>query len=270
MRTAGRFSAGFACLTIDGVDAMLLGRSRKVLVMALHEEINYKLRQLWKNTLQRGNWPPGLEKLWPIQYPPFRLGAVLFVGLNPSADLDYPMVRKHARALEIRDPAQFDDDRVAAEVVALEAKARGLVDSRAMHPFYRPFPVLAPKKYGWEHIDVFAVRATDQAKLKKALGLDRSWTEFARQQFRLFIHAVEVLRPVAMVVVNALASRLIQQYGSVPDDSFREDKGYHVWLLGGHAIPVFFSGTLTGKRALDVYSRNRLKWHIRWALAENF
>ncbi|MEW6046607.1 MAG: hypothetical protein AB1609_09010 [Bacillota bacterium] len=227
--------------------------------METHEEINRRLRQLWKDTLEPGPWPPALDKLWPIQYPPLRSGAVLFVGLNPSADLEHPVVKEYAPDLRIERASQLDDERIASRVLELEAEAR------RRHPFFRPFNELAPDG-NWEHLDVFAVRATQQNVLKEALQLDQGGSHFARRQFRVFVRAVEQLQPMAIVVVNALASELIQRGGPVPDNCFHEEKGYHVWSLRGRPTPVFFSGMLTGQRALDRYSRDRLGWHIRWAL----
>lgn len=44
------------------------------------------------------------------------------------------------------------------------------------------------------------------------------------------------------------------------------ESGYHNLVLGSLKIPLFFSGMLTGQRALDNGSFERLKWHIKKAV----
>ncbi len=48
-----------------------------------------------------------------------------------------------------------------------------------------------------------------------------------------------------------------------------EDAGFHHRRSVARATPWFFSGILTGQRALDNHSFKRLRWHVRRALASS-
>lgn len=216
---------------------------------------NIELRNLWKSTLNNGEWPPALVSRWPMQYPPFQIGSLVFVGLNPSHRDTGPSL------FDLGSPTELDDDRKGSTIVATEAEyLGGLWPARPRHAYYRPFPDLTPTGFSWAHLDVFAVRERSQSKVQQALGLPQQLTPFADSQFGIFGKLLRSLGPAAVVVVNALASRLIKTRLAL--GSLDNEGGYHVWDLDGRRIPVFLSGMLTGQRALDRYSRERLKWHI--------
>ena len=42
--------------------------------------------------------------------------------------------------------------------------------------------------------------------------------------------------------------------------------GCHIGNIDGRSVPIFLVSMLSGQRALDVYSYQRLKWHIKRVL----
>jgi hypothetical protein len=49
-----------------------------------------------------------------------------------------------------------------------------------------------------------------------------------------------------------------------------DDVGLYWVNLGGARTPVFLSGMLSGLRPLDGHSRERLVWHMKRTLAQDF
>lgn len=90
-------------------------------------------------------------------------------------------------------------------------------------------------------------------------------TEFGNEQFKRFEQMLALAKPKAVVVINALASRLYKKRRPLQFDSAR---GHYLDNIGERGVPVFLSGMLTGGRALDVFSRERLYWHIAQALGK--
>lgn len=94
------------------------------------------------------------------------------------------------------------------------------------------------------------------------------YSDFWKNQLKLTKLLVHELKPKIVVVPNAFASEIfikefdVQPKSKDPD----EDTGHHFVSIGGNKTPLFLGSMLSGQRALDVYSRQRLSWHIRKAL----
>ena len=74
------------------------------------------------------------------------------------------------------------------------------------------------------------------------------------------------ISPRVIVVFNALASKIIQEKQNIGKNNWNDEKGYDEIVIKGNKVPIFFSGMLTGQRALDDGSYKRLEWHIRRSL----
>lgn len=116
----------------------------------------------------------------------------------------------------------------------------------------------------WDHLDLFAYRDTQQKNIL-SLVIDKSTTNgltsFGESQFELFEELLFLVQPAAVIVVNALASRIYKQ---IRNPNFDAKFGCYLDQLtpGSCEFPVFFSGMLTGSRALDIFSRERLFWQV--------
>ncbi len=108
---------------------------------------------------------------------------------------------------------------------------------------------------------LFAVRSTDQNAAKRALGLDGEWTGFAIKQFDIFRKLLEMVDPPVIVVPNAFASGILRN--ALKAGEMSPEHGCHFIDLDNRQVPIFFSGMLTGQRAMDVYSRDRLIYQVR-------
>ena len=82
----------------------------------------------------------------------------------------------------------------------------------------------------------------------------------------LFRDALTEVHPKVIVIINAFASELVREYFK-SDLSFDEAQGFHYMTLStGAKVPILFSSMLTGQRALDRWSYERLVWHIQQAV----
>ena len=168
-------------------------------------------------------------------------GSLLFVGINPSYS-------KADEGLSYYDPRE------------------------SQHPYYRPFKIFAQEvgEPSWTHFDMLFHRETAQAAieplLKQPNGRDFVWEQLQLSQ-QLLMYA----QPKVIVVCNTKAREFLgldKDHGSGKkawlDLNFEWDESLGTFRYQG--VPTFFSGMLSGQRALDKGSHRRLIWHVRNAL----
>jgi len=116
----------------------------------------------------------------------------------------------------------------------------------------------------WDHLDLLYIRETKQSKILDILKTKKG-IDFIYQQLKItkkiIEHLIETERP-KMFVVNNTLSRVF--LGKDKNDwlgfNFRWDNEIGTYTYKN--IPFFFSSMLTGQRALDIGSFERLVWHI--------
>ncbi|MEY3784343.1 MAG: hypothetical protein RLZZ230_665 [Candidatus Parcubacteria bacterium] len=67
------------------------------------------------------------------------------------------------------------------------------------------------------------------------------------------------------VVSNAFGSQVVRDYLK-EDLVWDKKKGFHCYTGMEKKVPVFFTSMLSGQRALDRWSYERLVWHIKQAV----
>ena len=124
---------------------------------------------------------------------------------------------------------------------------------KSQHSYYRLFDKIAGGK--WSHLDLFFTLETNQEVIKQE---SKQKNSFLNEQFKVCMEIIQKVTPKIIVVVNAYASSLVQDYFKCDFD--KTIGTYRIKELNN--IPIFFSGMVNGQRALDVGSRERLIWHI--------
>jgi len=128
----------------------------------------------------------------------------------------------------------------------------------------------------WSHTDLLFVRETNQKIIKTIICDDKNnGAEFIYKQLLISKQIIEKCEPKIIVVNNTLARRLLGK---------EKTKNQNIWMdfgfefddeIGTYRIikndklkhtPVFFTSMLTGQRALDLGSYERLIWHILFVL----
>lgn len=224
--------------------------------MVKADEINRELRMLWKETIDTEQWPATLRKLWPLQYQNFDTPTLVLVGMNPAYAKRDERIRQET---QIEDTSILLDEN-GSDKLCKEAR---FADAPYFHSF-DSFIKDTPLKH-WAHLDIFAVRETNQKLVRSALALDNEkWTDFAEKQFGLFLDLLKQVKPPAIVVPNSYASHILCSRlgaGRMSPDHF-----CHHIRLDGLEVPIFFSGMLSGQHAMDVYSKERLIYQVRKVL----
>lgn len=210
---------------------------------------------LWKQVIGSGEWPAELLPLWPLQYQPvIETPTLVIVGMNP--------------AYAERDVRKCGERPITDTEVLLDPNGRAKLctDTEfAKAPYFGPFGdfTKGTQLPGSVHLDMFAVRHTDQNDVKCALGLDAEWTQFALRQYEIFLGLLKEIDPPLIVVPNAYVSQKLHGNRELGAGDMSPDDGCHYIGLNGRKVPIFFSGMLTGQRAMDRYSRERLTHQVR-------
>lgn len=136
--------------------------------------------------------------------------------------------------------------------------------AKASYPYFSKFRDISEYVgLTWEHVDLFFFRETKQADFKDRILNGSKLNEFAQNQLALSSSVIEEIDPKIIAVVNACASELFVDRFSA---AFDENLGHHTIMLNGRTIPVFLGSMLTGQRAMDRYSYQRLRWQIKKAV----
>lgn len=201
------------------------------------EEANRELRAIWQHQLAKAGWPTGIgTPLWPLQYTHLRRGVPLFVGLNPSFNTS------DGSLLRVREPAEDDlnDDHRIAEVYAREARRMGK-DGGRLHPYFGRFDEMVGR-LGWNHVDLIAVRHTNQADLQETLGIEKGGallSDLAASQVQVALRLIAALQPPVVTVVNALASTIVRNRLN-QNLKWDEEEGFDILNQGGISTPWIF------------------------------
>ena len=234
-----------------------------------------------------GRIDPSQEMLSPLFYPDMsqHKNTILFIGLNPSYNerlVDNLSENQNLTEL-LKNWHDLNQDEIEAiikfDTSVKEPDEKGL---KTKYPYFQKFQYIvnsinesknSTELLKWEHIDLFFYRMTSQSQFKQLIYLDNNQTElnnFARSQLVLSKQLIEIIQPKLIVVANAFASTLFKEEIYKSQIQFEEEKGYHLLELDSNKLktPVFFTSMLTGQRALDNHSFERLCWHIKKVLED--
>lgn len=174
--------------------------------------------------------------------------ALMFVGINPS----YSDINNENECF----------------FYELEQQGKG-------HKYFKKFKEISKEiNMPWAHIDLLFLKERKQEKIEK-LYSEKNGTEFIFEQLKISKKILESAKPKIIVVNNTLSRKYL---------GFEKDieKSKDIWIgldfsfddeIGTHRIrnnesledvPVFFTSMLTGQRALDKGSLERLIWHIKF------
>lgn len=203
--------------------------------ISIKKEFKEDMEQIWNNP--RFLDIEGIDRGYAVQDEIIK-GAILFIGINPSFSGKHLIKVSH-----------FYNNVQQGEV----------------YSYFRKFQDIAIKtNQKWAHLDLLFVRETNQKNVEK-IFLHKHGKEFIGAQLDLSKKIIESAEPKVIVVSNAFARVLIQsRFKSVFDDNI----GTHKIIENLHLanIPIFFTSMLTGQRALDLGSYERLIWHINYAV----
>jgi len=178
---------------------------------------------------------------------------ILFVGINPSYGGD----KSEGQFYSKKDVESLSYFRPFNNIInELDNKRTGF------------------KNLTWSHIDMLVFRETQQSFIKNKLLKTVEGIQFINKQLIISKQILEYLNPKIIVVSNTAARHFLGR-----DKYEKKGKEFGVWMgydfefdynLGTDKIInnskinpyVFFASMLSGQRALDKGSKQRLIWHI--------
>lgn len=177
---------------------------------------------------------------------------ILFLGINPSYRPKYD------------DPFGFNHIHFEEEIFKVSQEKR--------YVYFKVFDSIC-KNLPWTHFDILPFRERNQKVITQYL---KNKSGIINEIFIDFLNIskaiIEKSNPKLIIVSNAFVRNLFSFgcEGSKEDNIqifktlFSEDLGTH-YITEGELIntPVLFTSMLSGQRAMDVGSRERLEWHIR-------
>lgn len=156
------------------------------------------------------------------------------------------------------------------------------------HSYFKPFKFIEEelmnkynKKVTWTHIDLLVFRETLQ-KFVLSLIKSQEGLEFVWRQLEVAREILNYFNPKVLVVSNTQARTFLgaDQYSTKSgerkniwmDYDFKFDREIGTHKIVGETLNpyVFLTSMLSGQRALDKGSRERLVWHINEVLAKKF
>ena len=230
-----------------------------------------KLWSEWKQKLETYTDQP---LLLPLLYPELQNGGIVFIGINPSFIAKVYEKQMAQLGFTERSAEEFlswvnyeiktgDEKQNYLNLVqTLERSTRA-----SYNVFFKKYQKLADSLgVEWAHIDLFFNRVTNQKQFLNRFISNNELKELNESQFELSWGLFQDISPRVIVVFNALASKIIQEKQNIGKNNWNDEKGYDEIVINGNKVPIFFSGMLTGQRALDDGSYKRLEWHIRRSL----
>jgi len=121
----------------------------------------------------------------------------------------------------------------------------------------------------WTHFDILFIRETQQRNVRKLIR-NNNYKNFIENHLKISKKIIESVQPKIIVVSNTLARDLMRikinnlgmNYKFIFDDHIGTERIINT-RNSLENTPVFFTSMLSGQRALDIGSYNRLKWHIK-------
>ena len=210
-----------------------------------------KLDKLWQNASQSLSVTSPLKELISRGYAIEReveKESLLFIGMNPS--FKYGAWNNGNQGGSI-----FYD------IPSLSEKINTNNFFIAINEFYKN--IKCPNKPKLAHHDLLFVRETKQ---KSVLDIQNTNNAFFKNQLEISKSIIEAAAPVLIVVLNAGARELFKEI--FVDGSFDDKLGAFIYRIKDKDTPVLFSGMLSGQHALDLGTKQSLKWHVEFILKQ--
>ena len=228
-----------------------------------NEKINSKIVTLWNKYFQNDQ-----DVYAPLFYDEFKKGGLLFVGMNPSFSArGFKTILQNTEYKDMDPDTFFKWSNISSNPKLIDDCIKVENYAYQNYSLYFGRPVEIAKKVGldWQHIDLFLYKETSQTDFMNRVRSKGVLNEFGMDQIKLFEDILVQIEPRCVVVSNATGSEILREYIK-SDLSWDAERGFHWFTRGGKKIPMFFSSMLSGQRALDRWSYERLVWHIGQAV----
>lgn len=231
--------------------------------MNIEKNYKEKILNIWNeySSLKELNEPNCDYRKFPIAPIKVKQNSILFIGVNPSFG-------KYNKTEQIKNKIEFYPQ----------------IENQKDIPYFEKFKDISNYvDVDWTHLDLLFIRETNQKVISKMMKTKKG-IEFISRQLDLSFDIMEKSKPRIIVVANSLASEFFGKMKKKHLNAFKSiwkghkldfnndfDKqiGTYKISLNNKEIPIIFSGMLSGQRALDIGSLERLKWQIKMIINSN-
>lgn len=218
------------------------------------EQLKSDYQEIW-NKYEENLFPEVLKRGFLFQFDCVQEPDVLFIGINPSFDKSKPDLRQHYKRENVLPLPYFN----AFENIKITLEK----------DYY------TNRNVTWTHLDLLVFRETNQKFVDVFIKDKELGVPFVWDQLMVAKKILEYIKPKVIVVSNTKARALLGK-----DRSTSKGTEVGVWMgyhfefdtkIGTDRIttegvlqntPVFFTSMLSGQRAIDNGSKERLVWHI--------
>jgi hypothetical protein len=223
---------------------------------------NAKVLEIWEGHTEEECPLPGMN-LFPMQRTNLRDNPdILFIGMNPSfsKSIQKGVVaqtykwHKHADQQHLNRLAELEDEAQKDYKIYFNAIKNFASDAASEN---------------FEHLDLLPVRHTSQTEVVKSFW-DKQGDplKITTQCMEIFKETLLKINPKTVVIANAGAANKIIK---LLDLQRQDNRRSYRWTSCNRMsqTPFFLSGMLSGQRALDNFSKDRLIADVRAALHPN-
>lgn len=201
-------------------------------------EIGESLNDIWQKYQAYSQQCGEYIALRPVTVETLATDSLLFIGLNPS-------IRENDKPSRSYQKNSFPEFYNLNQAVS--------------HPYFKKFEDISEKSgMPWQHYDMLYLRGTKQAEVQN-LTKTKEGTDFLLEQARLSEKILTLAKPKIIVVNNAFARDILSEWLG-----WNFEQSDTLGTKTHNGIPIFFTSMLTGQRALDLGSYERLIWHINF------
>ena len=244
------------------------------------EQLNERIWKIWD---KHSALTDGLNRA-PLIYPEMNRAGFLCVGMNPSFSEGESKLNTSSKLFNDITRNKFYSIETAKQFG--ESWNFEELDQQAYsfnnHPYHKLYKkiidlILEPLCVDFQHVDLFPIRETSQKLILSLLQKEKTnkknypnLNELGKDLLNVFIEMLNFISPDYLMINNAEVSHiLLSHFGVHREKGLDQERGCYYFDISGKQVPVFCSGMLSGQRALDVYSRERLFWHIKSFIKAN-
>jgi len=224
----------------------------------LTSELQLKPTNEWFNEQALAIWKrhSSNNKLVPLLLPHIENNVdLLLVGMNPSHRVNWitkkiknnPQIFGNETCESLMTWTGDIDESKIKMIIALEQIARD-----EDNQYYKQLNNFAKScgAQNWAHTDTFLIRNTNQKQMLHDVFNEKDLNQFGLEQIDLFKQMIDRVKPKKLVVLNASASNIFNQYIA--------NSKTNLAMLKMGSTEVYFAGMLSGQRCMDRYSQLRL------------
>lgn len=231
-------------------------------IIDIEKEYKDQVIEIWKRyrSIELLNDPENYYRKHPLLPKTVSVNCIMFIGVNPSFTKG-SIIPENEQDIAFYETSR---DNVTKDI-----------------PYFEKMNEIAAYcNAEWTHLDLFFVRETKQSIIE---NLTKTNIDFLTDQLDISFDIIKRANPKIIIVSNALATEFFGKlkakhkglnkiwrgydlFFEGDNSTFNNEIGTYEIKMNNRKIPVLLSGMLSGQRALDIGTLERLKWQTKMIL----